>query len=727
MFHVFHLIFLYFCLHISHGTQSPESGSPSSEGVPITGAKGTVGVIGENVKCNGVLLHSGKVSTLLQCWLKCEQDIKCRFVVWWFKSKKCDTYETCPSTRPVSQKTSLMRKITECDVQMGLDRQGPYIQQITSQFADNSIRHSPPNQNLWCQCLSNSLMICGIFVEIGSKEEQIVRARLDRSEMAKLKPFFIMPALLGQLTGQSGVKNDRLLFDPSGGLGDEQVSAEMQIMSPKHCIPMRTCVQGDQGPMCPITRMHVQSGDPIYVLKQDSRTIESKKPHSVLCLSIPGLRTLASLPESDQNGGFIDPFKRMKGARLQIEAHYEMYFIFTEELLSQGLCQTSARVHNEEFPRGSFDDPQDIVEAPDEEPNKEGVKWAQSQLAEEITRKIEELELRKPHTASTSHVAMSFRRRNPGETSPVFSSPTSPTDASPSRGSASRSDFRPFRAPQSPPQDDPQESAPHESAPRESAPQESAPQENVPDQGRPFDPPPIGTKCLAILHPDFPEKDLPPGTTGEVMEILHEEKMLKIQLTNGETLKVPTDDIITRSDVLNLVSSSFLAENADPPKINKSNPVYPSVGSRWMIRGFLTLPELNGQICKVAEVDKKKGKIKVKLEGGMNPSSPKKDTFIMKLNHLVPPEIADQLCFEFAQGTIDRVKKQIQTGQATAAAIKEKQGVSEVNVVRASRFPQHTKIMFFIFPIFTYFLFSHFYKSFTTDFYISLDSDADEI
>ena len=95
---------------------------------------------------------------------------------------------------------------------------------------------------------------------------------------------------------------------------------------------MRTCVQGDKGPMCPVTKMHMQSGDPIYVLKEDSRTIESKKPRSVLCLSLPGLRTLASLPESEEKNGFIDPFKRMKGARLQIETHYEMYFIFSTNL-----------------------------------------------------------------------------------------------------------------------------------------------------------------------------------------------------------------------------------------------------------------------------------------------------------------------------------------------------------------------------------------------------------
>jgi len=331
-------IFLLFTRFQPHIASSP--GSDSAEGVirlalsQFENARFVYEKIKENERCDGPKLTSEKVSNFRECKQRCASNDRCRFFAFWSKNKRCETYENCFTTSPDGKNAIMLyAKMNECDRMLGWDGNGPYIQKMETEFENRPLRSQGPNRNFFCKCVSNLIMICGIFVVPRSSEDQMIRARLSRTDLIALKPFYIFPSL-----SDPGI--DPIYFDPSSGLGyDWGVHAEIEILTPSNCIPINIC-KGK----CPVTGKEFQLGDPVYILEEDAKQVKQGK--SVPCVSLGGLRVV-SRREAGAGTGFDDPHKRMPGKKFLIGKDYTMYFLFSESQLSEGVC---GRVHNEAGP-----------------------------------------------------------------------------------------------------------------------------------------------------------------------------------------------------------------------------------------------------------------------------------------------------------------------------------------------------------------------------------------
>ena len=109
----------------------------------------------------------------------------------------------------------------------------------------------------------------------GSEDEALVKARLNPAqEKDKLKPFIIMPAalfgkrVLPQVTLYLPDKENKL----------PRVQAEMQIWPLGHCFHTYMCRYGNDGGVCPITKMPFETGDSVYVLRGDVERARKRYP-----------------------------------------------------------------------------------------------------------------------------------------------------------------------------------------------------------------------------------------------------------------------------------------------------------------------------------------------------------------------------------------------------------------------------------------------------------------
>jgi len=281
--------------------------------------------IKENERCDGPKLTSEKVSNFRQCKQRCAGNDRCRFFAFWSKIKRCETYENCFTTSPDGNNAIMLyAKMNECDRMLGWDGRGPYIQQIEAEFENRPLRYHGPNRNFFCKCVSNFIMICGIFISPGSSEDKIIRSRLSRTDLIALKPFYIFPSL-----SDPGI--DPIYFDPSSGIGDDwRVHAEIELLTPSNCIPDSIC----KG-RCPVTQIEFETGDPVYILKDDAKQVKQGK--TVPCISLGGLRVI-SRRDGGAGTGFDDPYKRMPGKKFLIGKDYTIYFLFSKSQLSEGMC-----------------------------------------------------------------------------------------------------------------------------------------------------------------------------------------------------------------------------------------------------------------------------------------------------------------------------------------------------------------------------------------------------
>jgi len=229
-------------------------------------------LVAEHVNCEGIRLFSGHSSAIRECFNRCATDLKCHFIVFWRETNFCENYETC-SMKPADGNIILLQKLSECEKELGRTGHGNYIQQISNAFPEQAVQI---DRNIWCRCANHLLMICGIFVGAGTREERIVREKLNVNDLLNMKPFYVFPSLWAMPW------RTPISFDPDSGLGDSRVSAEIEILNFRSCIPLSVCVQGANGPTCPVSNLAIRGGDPIYLLSTDAAKVKTAmKPKSV--------------------------------------------------------------------------------------------------------------------------------------------------------------------------------------------------------------------------------------------------------------------------------------------------------------------------------------------------------------------------------------------------------------------------------------------------------------
>merc|ERR1719493_419441 len=100
-------------------------------------------------------------------------------------------------------------------------------------------------------------------------------------------------------------------------------SAPDSFHYPTNPIPIKLC---GSDAVCPITQQEFRIGDAVYVLKSDISNI--RKGKSVVCISAPGLKNLASRSKELK---LQDPLKRESGRLLSLEDDYVKYVLSDAE------------------------------------------------------------------------------------------------------------------------------------------------------------------------------------------------------------------------------------------------------------------------------------------------------------------------------------------------------------------------------------------------------------
>jgi len=291
----------------------------------------------EDAKCDDPVIFKTRVAGFSECKENCIHRYNCRFFTFWTarnKPKFCELYETC--MYPVSQDKDLAaavyKRLNECEMEIGYGS-GAYPTAIKNAFPDGIIRLHAPNKNFHCRCTTRSWMICVIFLPPGSQEERVVMAKFNRADPMNMRPFYIMPSVIDP---------DRapVVFDKEGPPGTVKIYAEIEPALPDFCIHITICTDGTPGKKCPYLEIPFISGDPVYILKSDREIVAQLK--AVPCVSITGLRRIALEDETIARGGFEDPFGRAKtenGPLFLAKRDYDMYWLFDEKAIKEGICQ----------------------------------------------------------------------------------------------------------------------------------------------------------------------------------------------------------------------------------------------------------------------------------------------------------------------------------------------------------------------------------------------------
>jgi len=304
--------------------------------------------IADNVRCNDKKRTWDVAANMAECKERCKTDVGCNYFAYWAKTKRCETYETCRTmSHDGSNKIFLYARLTECDAVHKM-----YTEEIPKHFPDNVVRSEGLNPNMFCQCTTRTWMVCGIFIETGSYEEEAINRRLVRDDPQKLLPFQVLQSVVGT----SDTENFPVVYSAE----EVEVFAELQILNPRQCITLDQCFEGtppnaelpSTGPddhsglertstaqgMCPVGAHSFRPGEPIYILKRDDQLVQQGKP--VPCISMTGLRTW-SLANNGQK--FQDPFLRDSGRNnMLVRKDYILYFALNKDLFGLGFCSEPA-------------------------------------------------------------------------------------------------------------------------------------------------------------------------------------------------------------------------------------------------------------------------------------------------------------------------------------------------------------------------------------------------
>jgi len=306
--------------------------------LPRTAGSPWFNKIYEAVRCDAVKRTQGLIDVSVtsttalgnaafsHCRDRCFQDHSCGFYAFWRKRNWCETYETCTSqSQDGNAQISVYQRLTECEAEI-LFAPKKYVQTMQESFASGMVRWEGPNKNFHCQCTTRSWMICVIYISPGTPEEGAVNQKLNRQDQIGMKPFFIAPSVMDPARAP-------ICYDDTMGLGHTKVHVELELLQPSFCIPMELC---SETPPSSVNKYPFKSGDPVYILQSDEEQVKNGK--SVICASVPGMRSLSMSEFSIQNGGFKDPWGREPEALLLVKRNYRMYFIFDQEQLALGIC-----------------------------------------------------------------------------------------------------------------------------------------------------------------------------------------------------------------------------------------------------------------------------------------------------------------------------------------------------------------------------------------------------
>lgn len=562
-------VFWIWCFRIFFASALYSEAGSSQE----TEARDRFKTIGHNVHClTSTSSATAKAKNLQQCKERCNSNEDCNFVAFWAVKKLCEMCQNCPKTEVVdeSEKVSLMQKLSECELELGIDGDGRYLQLISKAFEGNAVRLNP-NRNIWCRCISQLIMICGIFVEPNTREDSIVEAKLNRQDMLNMKPFYLLPSIFSDPPSILSDKSSmRVIFDPSSGLGDDRVSAEINVMTMKSCIPISMCLQGNNGPICPVSRKPIRAGDSIYLLSSDFQKALDRKIKSVLCISTPGLRSLAYLGR----GYFEDPFRRMKGEKLTITGNYATYFVFGNEQLAKGVCGNRP-AEMDDFPRESFMDP----EPP-----------AEDASVRQLLRTLTIMHIQD----QVSHYQTSFRKRDSAGSIPGGSAPANV----PSFEMSPAQSFRPFRKAKMPVATTPLPTS----------------QPTTADMRIPL--PEVGTEMTVIGLPNAQGERL---MSGRVLHLHPETHMVTLYMNTGQIIMTPPENLIT-NDILEELQEEMFHVGVGASEIPEDDAqlTYPDIGSQQVIRGLNSRPELNGALGTIVKILPQKKRVSIRIEDGDN-------------------------------------------------------------------------------------------------------------
>jgi len=169
----------------------------------------------------------------------------------------------------------------------------------------------------------------------------IVRSRLDRTNLERLLPFFVymtpdemdpFRCPIGFRQGDCEVtavieieitehRAQSLNEQPRVHDMPRSDSSPSMLHYPERRIPMRLCNAGAGESVCPIMHTPLDRGSIVYVLKRDRKKLADNQP--VICISAEGLRKLA---HHSEDGQFVDPFHREE-RRLSISSDFDAYVV----------------------------------------------------------------------------------------------------------------------------------------------------------------------------------------------------------------------------------------------------------------------------------------------------------------------------------------------------------------------------------------------------------------
>jgi len=289
--------------------------------------------IGDNLKCDEQTLSKTSVATLSECQMECTRDDRCNFMAYWVKRKRCETYVKCESKSPDGDnKIILFRRIDECK-EMIKDADAPFYIFIAAQFPPGVVRPKAPRRNLACFCTAWNWMICAIFLVPQSGEFTAVLKRLDRSNEARLKPFYTAyPDEAGRPSAPMMISYEEKV----------RVYAEIEPIPFYRCGTVAMCKDGTPDGECPVDASEFVSGQAVFILKTDEEKVVDRQP--IPCISAVGIRVLASIHGQDSVMAHRevylkrDPFGRQPGKDLIVGVDYIMIFIFDDHDLRSGIC-----------------------------------------------------------------------------------------------------------------------------------------------------------------------------------------------------------------------------------------------------------------------------------------------------------------------------------------------------------------------------------------------------
>jgi len=339
-------------------------------------------------------IFTGKMDNVKDCKAKCVSEMKCLYMAFWVKTKKCQLYNSCYSQKSdAGQRILVLRRVTPCEQEVE-----NYVEKMRHEFPVATLRpmfmpneweksivpkSSWPNPNFFCKCIGISWMMCGIFLLDASWEFQGLMSRWTFNDLPNMKPFFV----LSNGNNRFGAEKYYLAYadTPPRALAElqiiEHIIDEESGIRPG-CLHISQCIRGSKTGNEPIQKRPFQSGEPVYVLETDKFAAGTNLP--VVCIAVQAMRSylIDIVDQLKDDGSFLDPLGRSNGPKekLTIKEDYHILFIFDDMAMDTGICNSDGISDPTDF-QGEQAEEGDETE--DLSSQMEQMKLEQSQIDEE--------------------------------------------------------------------------------------------------------------------------------------------------------------------------------------------------------------------------------------------------------------------------------------------------------------------------------------------------------